>query len=160
LQGAGHTSGHYLPGWSRPGGPGQDPEARSERNLFKRLFWGPSNHLFGRYTRDCVPVEESLTRMWYFHYTRPKNRLQRAWLAFMYFSLHRWLGEYNFSQQDMSVMPHQRWDISEALSPTDSEVVLWRKLIVTKHYGGRNAIPPHARIGQEISLEANVAAGA
>ena len=39
----------------------------------------------------------------------------------------------------MSVMLHQVWDAPEKLSGTDAEVVQWRKLVVTKHFGGRNA---------------------
>ena len=39
----------------------------------------------------------------------------------------------------MRVMEDQRYDWPEKLSGTDAEVVQWRKLVVTKHYGGRNA---------------------
>ena len=53
--------------------------------------------------------------------------------------MYRWLAEYNFSQQDMSVMLNQRYDWPEKLSRTDAEVIQWRKLVVTKHFGGRNA---------------------
>ncbi len=31
------------------------------------------------------------------------------------------------------------YDVPEKLSGTDAEVVQWRKLVVTKHFGGRNA---------------------
>jgi len=47
--------------------------------------------------------------------------------------------EYNFSQQDMSVMENQRFDWPEKLSGTDAEVIQWRRLVVTKHFGGRTA---------------------
>ena len=52
---------------------------------------------------------------------------------------YRWLVEYNFSQQDMSVMENQRYDWPEKLSGTDAEVVQWRRLVVTKRFGGRDA---------------------
>jgi hypothetical protein len=49
------------------------------------------------------------------------------------------LVEYNFSQQDMSVMANQRFDWKEKLSGTDAEVIQWRRLVVSKHGGGRAA---------------------
>ena len=39
----------------------------------------------------------------------------------------------------MSVMEHQRFDWKEKLSGTDAEVIQWRRLVVTKHFGGRAA---------------------
>ena len=36
------------------------------------------------YTRMCVPVEEHLTRVWYYHCTRPKTALGRAWERVIY----------------------------------------------------------------------------
>ena len=39
----------------------------------------------------------------------------------------------------MSVMEHQKWDAPEKLSSTDAEVIQWRRLVVTKHLGGRRA---------------------
>ena len=50
--------------------------------------------------------------------------------------LYRWAVDHNFSSQDGSVMPNQRWDTPEMLAPTDFGVVQWRKLVVTKHFGG------------------------
>src|SRR5262249_11868791 len=67
------------------------------------------------------------------------NPLQKLWATFVYFTWGRWYSEYNFSQQDMSVMLHQVYDAPEKLSGTDAEVVQWRKLVVTKHFGGRDA---------------------
>jgi hypothetical protein len=57
----------------------------------------------------------------------------------MYATLWRWVIEYNFSRQDEAVMLHQRYDTPEKLSGTDAEVIQWRRLVVTKHFGGRNA---------------------
>ena len=50
-------------------------------------------------------------------------------------------------------MLHQRYDTPGKLSGTDAEVIQWRRLVVTKQYGGRDAafeyrnpddLPPHA----------------
>jgi hypothetical protein len=86
-----------------------------------------------------VPVEENVTRVWYYHYLKPKSALGRAWQQAVYYLLHRWIIEYNFSQQDEKVMLNQRYDTPEKLSGTDAEVIQWRKLVVTKHLGGRDA---------------------
>jgi hypothetical protein len=53
--------------------------------------------------------------------------------------VHRWIIEYNFSRQDERVMLDQRYDAPEKLSGTDAEVIQWRRLVVTKHFGGRDA---------------------
>ena len=36
-------------------------------------------------------------------------------------------------------MINQRYDTPEKLSGTDAEVIQWRRLVVTRHYGGRDA---------------------
>jgi len=36
-------------------------------------------------------------------------------------------------------MLNQRYDTPEKLSGTDAEVIQWRRLVVTRHYGGRRA---------------------
>jgi nitrite reductase/ring-hydroxylating ferredoxin subunit len=124
------SSGHHLPGMFRAGSGGV------ERSVIRSRTGGS---LFGLYTRQVVAMEEWKTRVWYFHYSLPKGRLQRWWHVFNYFTLGRWTSEYNFSQQDMSVMLNQRFDAPEKLSGTDAEVVQWRRLVVTRHFGGRNA---------------------
>ncbi|MDH3601308.1 MAG: aromatic ring-hydroxylating dioxygenase subunit alpha [Candidatus Tectomicrobia bacterium] len=115
-------------------------------------WWGTGHRLPGMfraqfaydlYTRQTVPVEEHRTRLWYFHYLRPKHALHRAWRRVLYYGLHKWLVEYNFSRQDMSVMTNQRYDTPEKLSGTDAEVIQWRRLVVTKHLGGRDAAFEH-----------------
>jgi phenylpropionate dioxygenase-like ring-hydroxylating dioxygenase large terminal subunit len=107
--------GHHLPG------------------MFRAEF------AYDLYTRMCVPVEEHLTRVWYYHCLRPTSARQRTWQRFLYAALHRWIIEYNFSRQDERVMLNQRYDSPEKLSATDAEVIQWRRLVVTRHYGGRNA---------------------
>jgi hypothetical protein len=91
------------------------------------------------YTRMCVPVEEHLTRVWYYHCLRPKTALGRLGERLAYAAIHRWIIEYNFSRQDERVMINQRYDTPEKLSATDAEVSQWRRLVVTKHFGGRDA---------------------
>jgi phenylpropionate dioxygenase-like ring-hydroxylating dioxygenase large terminal subunit len=109
------ASGHRLPG------------------MFRSQF------AFDFYTRQTVPVEENLTRLWYYHYLRPQNGVHRLWRRLLYYVVHKWLVEYNFSRQDARVMINQRYDTPEKLSGTDAEVIQWRRLVVTKHFGGRNA---------------------
>ncbi len=118
-----------LPGMARVG----------HDNIKKRKFRYGGGGLLGRMTRQVVAVEPHLTRLWYFHYTRPDNWVQKMWNKFLYNIFYRWASEYSFSAQDGSVMPNQRWDSKEMLSPTDFGVVQWRKLVITKHFGGRSA---------------------
>jgi hypothetical protein len=92
------------------------------------------------YTRMCVPVAGNLTRVWYYHCTRPGNAWRRLWDRVAYATLRRFIIEYNFSRQDERVMLNQRYDTPEKLSGTDAEVIQWRRLVVTKHYGGRDAV--------------------
>ena len=75
---------------------------------------------------------------WYMHPVVAKNKLKLAWYWLVYWTWARWSCDYNFSQQDMSVMLNLRYDTPEKLSVTDAEVVQWRRLVVTKHYGGRD----------------------
>ncbi len=123
---------------------------RARRNIPppRSARWCGGHHLPGMfraefaydfYTRMCVPVEAKLTRVWYYHYLRPANGLARLWQRALYVLLHRWIIEYNFSRQDERVMLDQRYDSPEKLSSTDAEVIQWRRLVVTKHYGGRDA---------------------
>jgi phenylpropionate dioxygenase-like ring-hydroxylating dioxygenase large terminal subunit len=123
---------------------------RARRNIPhpRSARWCSGHHLPGMfraefgwdlYTRMCVPVEPNLTRVWYYHCTRPGNGWCRLWDRFAYVGLRRWIIEYNFSRQDEAVMLNQRYDTPEKLSGTDAEVIQWRKLVVTKHFGGRDA---------------------
>ena len=108
-------------------------------NIKKPRFRYDGGGLLGRMTRQVIAVEPQLTRLWFFHYTKPANWVQKMWHKLLYNIFYRWAAEYSFSAQDGSVMPNQRWDTKEMLSPTDFGVVQWRKLVITKHFGGRNA---------------------
>jgi phenylpropionate dioxygenase-like ring-hydroxylating dioxygenase large terminal subunit len=130
-------SGHQLPGMVHGGRP---DAPRGKKPFWLLRPWkqaGDTNISFGLYTRYTVPVEEWLTRVWYMHPVVSKNKLKLAWYWLVYWTWARWSCDYNFSQQDMSVMLNLRYDTPEKLSVTDAEVVQWRRLVVTKHYGGR-----------------------
>jgi phenylpropionate dioxygenase-like ring-hydroxylating dioxygenase large terminal subunit len=132
------VGGHSLPGMFRTGTSITKP-ATPYKSLIARFFRQRSSvGIFGLYQRQVVPVDEWLTRVWYHHSVQIRSPLHMAWAWFVYFTWGRWHSEYNFSQQDMSVMLHQSFDSPEKLSGTDAEVVQWRKLVVTKHYGGRD----------------------
>ena len=127
--------------WNVRGAQANVPSPRTAR-------WCGGHHLPGMfrtefaydlYTRMCVAVAENKTRLFYYHCTYPKNRIQRWWQTFLYYTYHRWIIEQNFSMQDNSVMLNQSYSAPEALSVTDSEVVQWRRLVVTRHFGGREA---------------------
>jgi phenylpropionate dioxygenase-like ring-hydroxylating dioxygenase large terminal subunit len=132
------VGGHHLPGMFRAGGSTVAPPQVTGTLLSRVLKFRGGASLFGLYTRQTVPVDEWLTRVWYHHSVVTRNWQEKAWAFFVYFTWGRWHSEYNFSQQDMSVMLHQVYDAPEKLSGTDAEVVQWRKLVVTKHFGGRN----------------------
>jgi hypothetical protein len=112
------TLGHHLPSMYR-----QTP--------------GPGS--FDFYTRTCVPIDEDSTRVWYYHTLRAPTALQRLAHSLRYKLYMSWLWDEHFSKQDAKALKRQRWDMPETLSPTDTEVVQWRRLVVTKHYGGRDA---------------------
>jgi phenylpropionate dioxygenase-like ring-hydroxylating dioxygenase large terminal subunit len=108
--------GHHLPGMFRTGRP-----------------------VFDHYSRHCVAVDEKNTRLWYFHTAPGKTAWQRIWHTIEYNLIIRFLHDKQFSKQDVDPMVNQRYDTPESLSITDMEVVQWRRLLVTKHFGGRNA---------------------
>lgn len=84
------------------------------------------------YTRYAVPVSENLSRVIYFHSRhtrRPITRLLlRGWFR-LYFNY--WL-HYNFSGQDNKVASPTRYWTPEYLAPTDSHLILLRKLITER----------------------------
>ena len=140
------SPGHHLPGMFRTGGAPQ----MGRRRRFR--FGGGG--LFGNLTRQVVALEERLTQVWYYHYTRPRNPIEKLWHKLLYWSAYRWLADTNFSQQDGGAMLSQLWDQPETLSPNDAEVVQWRRLVVTKHIGGRNAPFGSVKTGDTAAEEA------
>jgi phenylpropionate dioxygenase-like ring-hydroxylating dioxygenase large terminal subunit len=83
------------------------------------------------YTRVCVPVDESRTRVIYYHAVRKRSALARWGAALSFHGFHNWAMNTNFSNQDYRVMAPQRYDTPEKLSGTDAEVIAWRKLLLT-----------------------------
>jgi nitrite reductase/ring-hydroxylating ferredoxin subunit len=83
------------------------------------------------YTRFCVPVTEDLTRVFYIHASRRKSRIGRALRATYYHLFRNWALNINFSTQDYRVMATQDYDAPETLSTSDSQLVVWRKLLLT-----------------------------
>ena len=120
----------HLPGMARVGRENMPGEGR---------FRFGGGGFVGRMTRQVIAVEPDLTRLWYFHFSKPSNPLQRLWYKLLYTTFYGWANENNFSQQDGRVMFNLLWDEQEMLSGTDFGVVQWRKLVVTKHFGGRHA---------------------
>ena len=81
------------------------------------------------YTRNCVPIDENTSRMFYYYATRPSNSLNELYKRIQWVLWHRWSLYVNFSKQDQSVMKPQRYDTPEDLSPTDIEVIALRKML-------------------------------
>jgi phenylpropionate dioxygenase-like ring-hydroxylating dioxygenase large terminal subunit len=90
-------------------------------------------------TRWCVPVDENVTRMVYFYAWPAPTLRERVILTLQHKLYLQWLHEGQFNMQDHSVMPDQRRDMPEMLSPHDAQILQWRRLVVTKHFGGRDA---------------------
>ena len=126
--------GHRLPGYFRAGGAGFGPKG------IKGMLTGRGGAgLHGMYTRWPVALGPWSTRLWYFHYSRPKTVFHKYYHKLIYNIFGRWAVEYNFSIQDGSMMFNQRYDWPEKLSGHDAEVIQWRRLVVSKAYGGRYA---------------------
>lgn len=88
--------------------------------------------LFG-YTRTAVPVTEGLSRMVYFHHRlRSKSFLGRLGQVLWYYGGFNWWLHYNFSGQDATVASPCRYWTEEYLAPTDSHLVLLRKLVTER----------------------------
>jgi phenylpropionate dioxygenase-like ring-hydroxylating dioxygenase large terminal subunit len=89
-----------------------------------------NDHRTDMYTRNSVPVTESLSRQIYFKSVRPKSALGR-WYERLHYRLYgRWMQVTNFSRQDFNAIAPQRYDTLEYLSSTDSHQVVWRRLIL------------------------------
>ena len=89
-----------------------------------------SDHKTDMYTRNCIPVTENESRQIYFKAVRASSWLGRWYERIHYRTYGRWMQVSNFSKQDMHAMVGQRYDTQEYLSTTDSEVILWRRLIL------------------------------
>jgi len=114
---------------------------RNYRNSYELSEeWGPGSHLPGLvrlnygshlYTRWAVPVEEQQTRLIYFHATRPSNWIGRMYERIHWKLFHNWAMNRNFSEQDRKGALEAYWPAPEHLSVTDSQTLMWRRLLLT-----------------------------
>lgn len=102
----------------------------------------------GMYTRYAVPVKENLSRVVYFHSSRPGNVLARLWERIVFFAYYNWIVHYNFSGQDGTAAAPCRYWTLEHLSLTDARVVALRKLVVEQSRDARLA----RALGSTVSL--------
>jgi phenylpropionate dioxygenase-like ring-hydroxylating dioxygenase large terminal subunit len=100
--------------------------------------WASAHHLpcevrvnYGRhmYTRYAVPLEANMSRIVIFHTRRLPTKFGRLKERIYFALLHNWLQNYNFSGQDSAVAAPCRYWTTENLSPTDSHLILLRRLI-------------------------------
>ena len=102
------------------------------------------------FTRWCVPVEDRVTRLYYFYTTRPRHKLSEMWIRsvkhpFIYKLLH----DRNLGQQDGDILERARYDMPERMGSFDIETLAWRRLaILASRYGGRHDLIPQERIDQ------------
>jgi len=100
--------------------------------------WASAHHLpcevrvnYGRhmYTRYAVPVEANLSRIVIFHARRLATKAARTQERVYFALMHNWLQNYNFSAMDSTVSAPCRFWTPENLSPTDSHLIILRRLI-------------------------------
>ena len=84
------------------------------------------------YTRNCVPVSESQSRMFYFYTTYGRSGSERLVNKLWFTFASNWFKNYNFSGQDQAVMEPQYYDQPEALSATDVYPLGIRRLIIER----------------------------
>lgn len=94
---------------------------------------------FYMYTRYAVPVTEHMSRIIYFHHRRIDTRIGRLGLKAWFHAYFKWWNAYNFSGQDDRVASPSRYWTEENLAPTDSHLMLLRKLITERSRDARKA---------------------
>ncbi len=112
------------------------------------------------FTRSAVPVTENLSRLVYFHHRRRAGWRIGQWLQTLWFHAYfNWWLHYNFSGQDRDVAGPCRYWEEENLSPTDSHLVMLRKLVTERSRDAKRAAasgtPPRAQpidAGADASL--------
>ncbi len=96
--------------------------------------WGQGHHLpcavrtGGGSTRYAVPVGPNLSRIVYFYFPVASSRISRVWKKLNFLLIRNAL-EYNFSSQDGRGAASCRFWTPEHLAPTDSQIVIFRKMI-------------------------------
>jgi phenylpropionate dioxygenase-like ring-hydroxylating dioxygenase large terminal subunit len=96
-------------------------------------------------TRACVPMDESSTRIVYYHSVRRQGTFRKLLHKLYFYGFYRWAMYNNFSKQDYRVMSTQRYDMPEMLSSTDAEVVAWRRLLLKARGMPRSIVPESDR---------------
>ena len=97
--------------------------------------WGRGHHLpgvvrsGGGSTRYAIAVGANLSRIVYFYFPRAGNAFTRA-LKTLYYHLIYFPLEYNFSNQDGFGTSSCRYWTPEHLAPTDSQIVILRKMVI------------------------------
>ncbi len=97
--------------------------------------WRQGHHLpsvvrtGGGTTRYAVPVGPNLSRIIYFYFPQAHNGISRLWRK-LHFALIRNPLEYNFSSQDGRGAASCRFWTPEHLAPTDSQLTIFRKMIL------------------------------
>ena len=152
LAGSGAWPQHYFPAlggkwpkhrwrtrWSWVFGPARKRVSRRPAWDCPQQEWKSGHHLPGMfrndhrtdmYTRNSVPVTESLSRQVYFKATRPNSWVGRVYERVHFTLIGRWMQVTNFSRQDFTAVAPQRYDTAEHLSATDTHQVLWRRLVL------------------------------
>lgn len=90
------------------------------------------NHGYWTFNRYAVPVSADLSRIVYFHTRRTRSVLARAWRHVWFRLYFNWWMNYNFSGQDNGATSPCRYWTEENLAPTDSHLILLRKLITER----------------------------
>jgi len=95
------------------------------------------------YTRWCVPIDENVTKEFYFYATRPTSWIKKLWIRMIYGFTQRLLRNRNLGFQDVEIISNLRYDLPERFSSYDVETMGWRRLaILSVRFGGRhNKIP-------------------
>ena len=83
----------------------------------------------GGSTRYAVALEANLSRIVYFYFPTARTAISRLWKKLHFLFIRNPL-EYNFSSQDGQGAASCRYWTSEHLAPTDSQVTLFRKMII------------------------------
>jgi nitrite reductase/ring-hydroxylating ferredoxin subunit len=83
----------------------------------------------GAYTRSMVPVDETISRQVYYHWSPyARNGFMRFFDKLHWAIYGTWKRSINFSQQDQRANAFLKYGNKEYLSPHDACVVAWRKL--------------------------------
>jgi phenylpropionate dioxygenase-like ring-hydroxylating dioxygenase large terminal subunit len=100
------------------------------------------------YTRWCVPIDRTSTRLFYFYAVRIKSRRDFLWLKYLKGPISwKLLHTRNLGLQDGGVLQETRYDAPERFSAFDVETAGWRRLaILSALHGGRHDRIPEATI--------------